>query len=390
MGSEVTFDSCYQDMRGGFPAAMDRLNPLNLALVTRLPFPNGVVPEWAMSSFSKASGSTARRNEIANSCANSAATDSLIILVRLFLALGINKTRSRAPKLFDLAFHEFGRNQINDYIVKGKLLDTLYPQETARCERIDAVLGDLIRHPLVRAALWSHPELQFYKLKSWTRKSKTRHFKPSQLGSEFVSRELPFQIDHSSPVDLGAYFSKRVGIQPISGGGGSVAVASLMPSIIPVIVRGGRPFHDIRSFVLDGPVDYDCKNGAITPVKKTVQYHLRAVANLADSDIRIYHQDTSPVIERIRTGFGPDEYYSGKLRRGEHVEGWTFEDSPLRYFLLIYARYCPDTTGGPYKPPSDEYGEYLPVLTGRGEQRLSQSPYTADPDPGCLPAGTFF
>jgi hypothetical protein len=364
--SDTAFHECYQDIRDSFPPVMDVLNPLNLALVTQLPFPNGVVPECALSAFFKASND--RRVEIGNACVNGPAIDSLIILLRLFLALGIDETKSKEPKLFDLAHHDFGHNMIDDYIVKGRLLDMLYPAEMAEHERVDVILDELIRHPLVREALWSYPDIQFYKRESFTRKSGNRHFEPSRLNSEFVSRDLPFQIDTSHPIDLGERLSRRLGIKSPEGGG-NVAVAGMMPSIIPVIVKGGRPFQDIRSFVLEGPVDYRFRNGAITPVKRSFTYHLRAVANLAESDIRIYRQDTTPVIEQLFLGNKPREYYLAKLKRGEHAKGWTFEEGALCNFLLIYAKYCPGPDGAPYRPPSNSYGEYIPVLNGRGMSR---------------------
>jgi hypothetical protein len=362
--SDTAFHECYNDIRAYFPPGMDARNPLNLALVTQLPFPNGVVPKWALSAFFKASND--RRLEIGNACANGPAIDSLIILLRLFLALGADKAKSKAPRLYELAYHKFGQNMIDDYIVKGMLLDTLYPEETAQHERVDVILDELIRHPMVREALWSHPDTQFYKRESFIRKSGNRHFEPSQLDPEFVFRDLPFQVDTSHPIDLGAHFSKRLGIKAPAGGG-NIAIAGMMPCIIPVIVKGGRRFQDIRSFVVEGPVDYRIRDGIIAPVKRAVTYHLRAVANLAESDVRIYHQDTTPVVEQLFLGNNkPREYYLEKLKRGEHAKGWTFEEGALCSFLLIYARYYPDPSGAPYRPPSNSYGEYIPVLTGRG------------------------
>lgn len=97
-------------------------------LVTQLSFPNEVVPHIFRSQFLEMYTSNPERAEqIANACANGPAIDSLVILPRLLLALGLDLQLSRQYELFKLAFHEFGRSMVDDYIVKGLILVILCP-----------------------------------------------------------------------------------------------------------------------------------------------------------------------------------------------------------------------------------------------------------------------
>ncbi|KAK4149568.1 hypothetical protein C8A00DRAFT_37843 [Chaetomidium leptoderma] len=358
----------YRDLRASLPPRSSSIRPITLALVTQLPFPIGVVPESLVPDFLKAA--SAYQEGIANSSANGRAIDSLIILFRLVLALGLAPGGSIEPRLYELAFHDFGRNMVDDYIVKGKLLDTLFPPQGGR---VNATLGDLIQHPLVSAALWSHPSLHFLVRHTWAKKPGRVSFEPHELDRRFVLRDHPFKIDLSPAPDLGKHFSRMLGIKEINGD--KIAFAGTMPTIIPVIIRGGQSFENIRSFTITGPTDYEKhRDGTLSPVETKRHYHLRALLHLAESDIRLYHQNTTPVAEQIRVGNRADDYYAPKLKRGEHVRGWAFEECP-HYFLLVYASYY-DPHGGRYQPPSDRYGEYMPALTDSGRQRLPASPYT--------------
>jgi hypothetical protein len=347
------------------------------ALVTQLPFPSGVVPQAVKFAFLEAP--TARRaDEIANVCANGPAIDSLVILLRLVLALDLDPKQSGDPRLYDLAFHDFGRNMVEDYMVKGELFDLLYPSQSAsgqlerasgtttdKFTRVDETLGELISHPLVSAALWSHPCMQFFRRDTWARKPGHAGFRPHELNRKYFQRNLPFRVDdHPKPTDLSNFFSQRLGLRHIDGD--NIAFAGSMPELIPVTMRGGQAFNSIRAFTVDGPVEYRRRatDGMLEPRMAARHYHLRAVLNLAESDIRIYHQDTSPVVEQLlkrRGQDGVDTGYGQKLTRGEHLHArdWTFEDSPTRHFLLIYARYY-DPEHAPYKLPSERYGEYIP------------------------------
>ncbi|KAK4041908.1 hypothetical protein C8A01DRAFT_44997 [Parachaetomium inaequale] len=376
----------YKDMR---QCRRPGSNSMAFALVTQLPFPNGVVSQAVRSAFLEAS-TTQRADEIANVCANGPAIDSLVILLRLALALSLSPEKSGDPRLYDLAYHDFGRNLVDDYMVKGELFDLLYPPQTDQFKhatgsdkatdtfnRVDETLGELISHPLVSAALWSHPFMQFFRRDTWIRKPGQVGFKPYELDRKFVLRNLPFHIDdHAAPTDLGKYFSQRLGIRDIDGA--SIAFAGYMPEIIPVIMRGGQDFNSIRAFTIDGPDNYRRRrDGTLAPQMATRHYHLRAVLNLAESDIRIHHQDTSPVVEQLLKRKGKewvDTDHGQKLTRGEHARGWTFEDSPTRHFLLIYARYY-DPNHAPYRLPSRRFGEYIPPVRGNGEQRLAARPY---------------
>ncbi|AEO60604.1 hypothetical protein MYCTH_97168 [Thermothelomyces thermophilus ATCC 42464] len=411
MAPNTSISKHYRDMRRFWPSKKDSSQQMAFAflLVTQLPFPNGVVPRVVRSQFLEMFASnTERAEQIANACANGPAIDSLVILLRLLLALGLDPRLSRQYPLFKLAFHDFGRKMVDDYIVKGELLDILYPNavgpanrvhqkttsfeqpvEANEFERVQATLGELLKHPLVSAALWSHPSLRFFRWRTWAKKPGEAVFAPYELskaqpGALSSLQRTPYRIDNPHPIDLGEYFSRHLGIRDKNDV--SIAFACEFPIVIPVIMRGVQKFDSIRSFVVEGPYDYQWhKNGTLSPLTKSRAYRLRAVLNLAESDVRIYHQDTSPVIEQLDPDliaafknpgepYVPKEAYLPKLHRGEHARGWTFEDSPTRHFLLIYAKYRTEKDK-PFEKHRVDFGEYIPVLRGNGEQRPASSPY---------------
>jgi hypothetical protein len=327
-----------------------------------------VVPDVVRPQFLRAD-TDQRAEAIANSCANGPAIDSLIILLRQLLAACPDFRQGTDYRLFTLAFHDFGWSRVDDYIVKGKLLELLYPTETDQLNRVDVTLGELIWHPLITKSLWSSPSLAFFRRQTWAQKPGMAVFERYQLDDRLAFPEIPFTVpDQGGPINLTKFFSRKLGILPIDGS--SVAFAGLMPPIIPVIVRGGQPFRTIRTFIIDGPCDYRLlRDDTIVPINIKRRYRLRAVLNLADSDIRTYHQDTSPIVEQLdpklsETTQRPEERYIPKLMRGEHARGWTFEDSPARYFLLVYVEY--NMHGELSRPVSQRFGEYIPPLAGNG------------------------
>jgi len=358
MARNASFRSSFKDMRRSLPQNNNSTTPISSALVRQLPFPNGVVPECLVTAFLELMhGTEAEKEQVdayANSSANGPAIDSLVILFRLVLALGLDPKTSLEPRLFELAFHDFGRNIQDDYIVKGRLLDILYPLRTIRSKRVEDTLGELVRHPLVKASLWSHPSLQFFNRHTWAKKVGKSEFEPHKLDRQFVFRDLHFFLDDNYPRDLGKYFSRMLGIRNIDGD--SVAFTGAMPFIIPLVMKGGWKLKHIRSFTVAGPHAYSkLADGTLAPETKKRCYHLRAVLNLAESDIRMYYQDTSPVAEWLDLGPGSDNPQA-KLKRGEHAQGWTFENGAPCYFLLIYAKYY-DSKARPYQPPNHRFGE---------------------------------
>ncbi|KAH6855709.1 hypothetical protein B0I37DRAFT_424341 [Chaetomium sp. MPI-CAGE-AT-0009] len=379
MSVTASIKGYYRDLRKSVPDGAKPDKRFAYILATHLPFPNGVVTELVRSTFLRADNDQ-RAEEIASAGANGPAFDSLIILLRLILAVCPQFRQRPDYRLFTLALHDFGRSRVDDYIVKGKLLELLYPAESDQLHRVDVTLGELIWHPMVSRALWSHPSLSFFRRKTWARKPGTTMFERYDLDDRFASVEIPFQVlDQNSPIDLSKHFSRKLGIRDI--GGSSVAFAGLMPPVIPVIIKGGQRFRSIRCFSIEGPCDYRLlRDGALAPITVKRRYRLRAVLNLVDSDVRTYHYDTTPVVEQLdphvsqETGI-PAERYLPKLQRGEHARGWRFEDSPTRFFLLIYVEY--NVHGTLYRPASDQFGEYIPPLAGNGQQKFAASPYLA-------------
>ncbi|KAL2148527.1 hypothetical protein VTH82DRAFT_2081 [Thermothelomyces myriococcoides] len=246
--------------------------------------------------------------------------------------------------------------------------------------RMQATLGELLKHLFVSASLWSHPSLRFIRHRTWAKNLGEAVFAPydldkAQPGTAFSSSQRPpYQIDNPNLIDLGDYFSRLLGIRHKNGV--SIAFACKFPTIIPVIMRGVQKFDSIRSFVIESPHDYQWqKGGTLSPLTKSRAYRLRGVLNLAESDIRIYHQDTSPAVEQLDPDiaalkspdkpYAPKKEYLPKPKRGEHARGWTFEDNPTRYFLLIYAKYR-DDEGKPFEKHRVDFGEYIQPLRGNG------------------------
>ncbi|KAK3293972.1 uncharacterized protein B0H64DRAFT_399185 [Chaetomium fimeti] len=368
MSVTASIEGYYRDLRKCVPSDVKPDRRLAYILATHLPFPNGVVTELVRSTFLRAH-TDQRAEEIANAYANGAAFDSLLILLRLLLAVCPEFRQSSDYRLFTLAFHDFGQSWVDDYMVKGKLLELLYPTESDQLKRVDVTLGELIWHPLISRALWSHPSLSFFRRQTWVQRPGMTKFEPYELDDKFARVEIPFQVqDQNGPIDLGKHFSRKLGIRNIDGS--SVAFAGLMPPTIPVIIKGGQPFNSIRTFAIEGPSDYrPVGDGTIAPMTVKRQYRLRAVLNLADGGVHTYHQDTAPVVEQLdpelsqTTGI-PQERYLAKLQRAEHARRWTFEDSPTRFFLLIYVEY--NVPGRLYRPVSNQFGEYIPPIAGNG------------------------
>lgn len=361
-------ERCCRDLRQSLPDTSNSIKPITSALVSHLPFPNGVVPKFALRQLGglRLKGIHWADHGLAHAWANGAAIDSLVILLRLFLALGLDWVKHGDPMLYEVAFQDCGRSIVHDYVNKGRLFDALYPLEHGT-RRIDATLGELIHHPLVNASLWTHPNLQFFQQRTWAKKPGKPVFEPYDLSRELAhkSHPFPFEFEGSGPPDLRKFFSRLFGLHTINSKDTNLtaAFACRMPPILPVIIKGGHKFNRMRSFLLEAPVHHHKQpDGTLKPVMKRRPYHLRAVVNLADSDIRLYHQDTTPVVEKIRPQGEEDkpaEYFKSKLLRGEHAKGWTFEEGSLQYFMLVYAKYA-DAEGGPYKAPSEEFGEFLP------------------------------
>jgi hypothetical protein len=135
----------HRDMRAFLPRGSTRTSVESIAptLVSHLPFPDGVIPRCALKQFLRLPGIFLANNRISYAWANGAAIDSLVILFRLALALGLKLEQKEhgEPLLYELAFHDFGRDIRDDYIIKGKLFDTLFLHEDGK-RRVDATLGN--------------------------------------------------------------------------------------------------------------------------------------------------------------------------------------------------------------------------------------------------------
>lgn len=362
-----------------------------LRLITQLPFPNGVIPPAMRSLFVAVTGAD-EAEKMANAFTNGAAIDSLVILLRLLRSLGLSFSQVNDKRLFELALHDFGRKLADDYIVKGELFETLYPREASNLDRVDMTLGELIYHPMVSKVLWSLRTFQLFCRKTWAKRDKNAPVERYYTGTGAASLPTPICVPGQQEINLGHFFSKKLGPRHMAGGS-IVYLAYQAPNIIPVIKQGGQSFDSIRAFIIKGPADFQqVDKYTVQPVTRTWRYHLRAVLNLAESDIHLYHHDTSPVVEQLvindhhkqesknrgqhdgkhhksagdripRKDSRKKTCHTYKARRSQHAPDWTFEDSPLGEFLLIYEIHTDDKGS---RRIEDMYGEYLPATRGDG------------------------
>ncbi|KAK4142393.1 uncharacterized protein C8A04DRAFT_13297 [Dichotomopilus funicola] len=345
-----------------------------LRLITRWPFPNGVIPPAMRSRFLTASTSD-QADKMANAFANGPAIDSLVILIRLLLSLRLDLGLATDQRLYMLALHDFGRRLGDDYIVKGELFEILYPRQASSLDRVDMTLGELVYHPMVSKVLWSLQPFQFFRRETWAKRDAKAPVEPYRLRTREAFLPTPIRVpDQHHDINLARFFSQKLGPHHAAGGR-IVYFAYQAPDVIPVIIRGGQPFDSIRTFTISGPSRFQpADKGTVRIVSQDWSYRLRAVLNLVDSDIHLYHHDTSPVVEQLenektggdkipRKGNSEKSCHTYKTRRSQHAPGWTFEDSPLREFLLIYEIHTDDK--GSHKI-RNKYGEYLPATRGDG------------------------
>ncbi|KAL2024572.1 hypothetical protein VTK56DRAFT_7615 [Thermocarpiscus australiensis] len=274
--------------------------------------------------------------------------------------------RRRDPSniIYHIALHDFGRWIDNDYIVKGKLFDTLFPGETGR---VEATLGDLIKNPVIVKAVWSHPCMRLCSRSTVARKSSGDGWEPYVIDEEFLLKFSPLRID-AAATDIGRHIVEMFGPRDIDGR--TVVLWAAMPPIIAVVLKGGRKFDEIRSFTLTAQTFVRASESGATspPTVKTVthHYHVRAVLNLSKSDIHVYHKDTAPVMESLDLGLPDGESplrddYRQKLERGRRTQEWTFEGAEdSEEFVVIYQRYDVEPRHGEvYQPPDTGLPEYF-------------------------------
>ncbi|KAH6634508.1 hypothetical protein B0J18DRAFT_453244 [Chaetomium sp. MPI-SDFR-AT-0129] len=372
-----------------------------LRLITQWPFPNGVIPPAMRSRFLTASTSD-QADKMANAFANGPAIDSLVILIRLLLSLRLDLGQTTDQRLYMLALHDFGRRLGDDYIVKGELFEILYPRQASNLDRVDMTLGELVYHPMVSKVLWSLQPFQFFRRETWAQRDSKAPVEPYRLRTREAFLPTPIRVpDQHHDINLARFFSQKLGPHHVADGR-TLYFAYQTPDVIPVIIRGGQPLDSIRTFTISGPSRFQqAGKGTVRTVSQDWRYRLRAVLNLVDSDIHLYHHDTSPVVEQLffdnhhkhegksrsqyhsknektggdkipRKGNSEKSCHTYKTRRSQHAPGWTFEDSPLREFLLIYEKHTDDK--GSHKIQNN-FGEYLPATRGDGSQRPLMPPY---------------
>jgi hypothetical protein len=357
-------DTYYQDLRISLRNEISntdriaRLRLLSNHLLFELPFPRGVLPESLIGKYTEADDD-ASRMAIANSTCNGHAMDSLIIFMKFFMPLGMFEQQPGVPTAFyDLLFHSFGRKAVNDYVVKGRLLElfrSAEPEQTGRESFRD--LSWLMSHRFMQHAFWLHPAMLFWKPHTMIRDAEW-NWVPYTIPASFYRLRSLFPIPTSEP-DIGRHLSSMYKAEKHVNT--EILLVANNPQFIAVLVMGGRKFNDIRSFVLTAKGYVTARQTAhevhISLREKKVRYHLRAVMNLSLGDIRLYTDTTVPVVHPLQTPHQEDDYRL-KLDRPQFTKGWEIEKSPNHEFLLFYQRQ-EEPRGLAAIPPDTRYGESL-------------------------------
>jgi hypothetical protein len=316
-------------------------------LILEQPFPCGVVPKRLLAEF-RDEPDPAKREEIADSSTNGHAIDALVIFLRLLLSLGLDPQPDEPTGLYEVAFHTFGRLDRADYVVKGRLLDILYPAAPDQAAHEDVTLGELLQHPIVVSTVWAHPDMWFWRPNTWA-KSTDGDWEPCTLDAEFLVRHAPIHVGPTA--DIGQYLSSKIGQCDLDGK--TTLLLANNPRFIPVMMKGGRKLKELFGFALTTRLG---SGHGEHPEENTTHYRLRAVLNLSKSHITMYRESGAPVVETVNVGDGSDDYQP-KIHRGEHASNFIFDGSPELDFFLFYERAlkmegkedcCPVTEYDPY------------------------------------------
>lgn len=115
----------------------------------------------------------------------------------------------------------------------------------------DPTMGAFLRHPLVVRSIWGHPLMSFFEQSTSFKNLETGGWEaalPDFMSDAEQAKRIPFRP--SAEISLEAYFATKMGTMPHDGR--DYVLASTFPDVIPVIMRWGRPFDDVRIFDIQG------------------------------------------------------------------------------------------------------------------------------------------
>jgi len=361
-------------------------------LQRQLPFPHGVIlPQADLSAEDFAALDQAHQHQITTKCPSGQLLDGLIMLVRSLVACGLDgsdKDDVGDTRLYDVAAHRWGHRRFNDYAMKGHLFAIL--RDTAGGdENYNPSMHDLLRHPLVLQSIWGHPLMAFFQQSTSFKDPDTGEWEPALpdfLSDAEQAVRLPFRP--SAEVDLEAYFAAKMGT--IAHDGRNYVLASAFPQVIPIIMRGTRPFNNVRTFDIEG---IRWEPGTEPNTKRLnptyfARYVVAMVLNLDNGDARHYHESTRAIAEHLTTAPGEGERH--KHARAESNARWNFEapgSSEVEFLFL----YCRLTEGGGetgVRPGLWTGAVFNPVLTIGGEYedpRTVGTLHRLNPEQGVIP-----
>jgi hypothetical protein len=340
-------------------------------LQSQLPFPHGVLlPQAGLSAQEFGALDQAHQDKIVKECPSGQLLDGLIMLVRALMACGINGRDKRVvadTRLYDMAPHRWGYRRFNDFAMKGHLFELLRGTVGGNGD-YDPTMHDLLHHPLVVQTIWGHPCLSFFQQSTTVKNPATGEWEAAQpdfLSDAEQAARMPFRP--SPEIDLAAYFASKMGT--IVRGGREFVLASAFPDVIPIIMRGTRPFNDVRCFELEGPrwSPGPTPDTEVLKPKYFARYVVALVLNMSNGDARHYHESTRAICESLVVA--PGEIEQHKHARAESNATWNFEapESGGFDFLFLYRR-VPDYGGkigvrpAPYTLPT-----HTPISTRSGE-----------------------
>jgi hypothetical protein len=286
---------------------------------------------------------------------NAAAYDRFIIMLRTTVSVGLKVERSKDARIYDLALHNFGADKLADYIIKGALVEMLYPEAKRDIRVADVPFETLIQHPIIKKALWGHPSIQLYPNATWMCQA-GKH----EWGFEYLSDEMlaNMAIHHWDGISTLSEHMDRL-FKPRKFKGADVKFTSRMPLLIPVLldrnpVAKNKKFDYYRSFTLTAPVYPRLIPGEEVDVElRSRQYHISMVINLHLSLMHLYNRKTEPVYQKPDL----DEELKNERLNNKHTI-WSVTDENTSKYLLFYRKVL-QKKGEQYSPPVKGLPEFL-------------------------------
>lgn len=308
---------------------------------------------------------------------NATTYDTLLIMLRMILSVGIMVDRAKDTRVFDLALHDFGVDKLADFVVKGALVELLYPDAKHNATVADVPLETLLHHPLIKTALWAHPSLQLYPNATWMRQPGSDKWAFEHLSDETLADMCMHDWDGVTP--LGTHLGRL--FEPRQFQGADARFTSRMPLLIAVLLDRSPTapkahFDDFRAFTLTAPVYPRLVAGApVDVVPRRRHYHLCMAVSLKRGDAHLYRKSTEPVYQQPYFGDGKARRDADEKLR-DAVAAWSVADGSGGRCLLFYrkifhareADYVPPVTGAAEFLTSKQYRELCDANVRHSEE----------------------